>query len=109
MTDKRHTAWLENPYVMNLIREKERKMNMCYELYKQGKTFEEISAETGIPLDGHIYEKDSLDRILPKKEFNYNSYSVQYYIGLKLMELCRKNKSCPTKAMLPEVEIIEEV
>jgi len=66
---------------------KSEKVEKCYTLYNQGKSWEEISEITGISCQSN------------------HGWSVQYYVGVKLAELCRKNPSCPTKVLLPETEV----
>jgi len=65
----------------------------CWQLYRGGKDWSEIAQLVNL--------KDTLG----EHGGYYKEDKARYYVGLKLMELCRRNSKCPTKAMLPETEI----
>jgi len=102
----------------------ERKQNMmeiCWRLYKEGYSFEEIYLRTklcdfylpnltttGILRSCTVHPgcKDC-PHFQPNKDWSVwkeDANVARYYVGLKLMELCRKNSSCSYKPMLPEWE-----
>lgn len=62
---------------------------------KDWKTIREVWRQTDMKIDQEIISFNT----------QKNLDTVKYWVGVRLMMLCRKDISCPYKAMLPETDV----
>lgn len=98
MTDKEIAAQLEvHPITIAVIREKE------LHIFRKPWLRNTIKSKLdGAKLYAEYLLGKSYEDLCNKHQRNINE--IQTAIGFHLMELCRKDKNCPVKALLPEFD-----